>query len=321
MATVTGYTAGRMQEIEDSAIVGGVIDGDDLVLTRFDGATIVAGDVRGPQGPMGSSGDTAITVCTSGTRPALPFEGLFIYETDTDQFFSWDGAAWIYRGGVIICTSSTRPSSPFAGLSIYETDTKRPYTYNGTAWSYTGGQILCTSVTRPTVTIFDGMQIYETDTKRTYKYNGALWVPSSGEMRCKVSRSSVQAIAHATVTMLVWTTQEYDTDNIWTVGGTADSYIIPSNGAGLWKFILNAQYSPSLSGARHLGIAKSGSPGFATWNCSFPGSSWFEGSTISGETVLAAGDIIKAYAYHTAGAVLNIDNNYPITFSGVFLGP
>ncbi len=53
MASVTGYTAARMQEIEDSAIVGGAVVGDDLILTRYDTTTINAGNVRGPIGPTG----------------------------------------------------------------------------------------------------------------------------------------------------------------------------------------------------------------------------------------------------------------------------
>ena len=36
--------------------------------------------------------------------------------------------------GTIICTSSTRPASPFAGQQIYETDTSREFTYVGTQW-------------------------------------------------------------------------------------------------------------------------------------------------------------------------------------------
>lgn len=40
--------------------------------------------------------------------------------------------------GTIICTSSTRPASPFVGQSIYETDTSLAYTYNGSAWVQTG---------------------------------------------------------------------------------------------------------------------------------------------------------------------------------------
>jgi hypothetical protein len=35
-------------------------------------------------------------VCTSSTRPTAPFEGQFIYETDTDMLAIWNGTAWRY---------------------------------------------------------------------------------------------------------------------------------------------------------------------------------------------------------------------------------
>jgi hypothetical protein len=35
-------------------------------------------------------------VCTSSTRPAVPFEGQMIYETDTDKTLVWDGSTWIF---------------------------------------------------------------------------------------------------------------------------------------------------------------------------------------------------------------------------------
>ena len=35
-------------------------------------------------------------VCTSSTRPAVPFEGQMIYETDTDKVLVWNGTAWLY---------------------------------------------------------------------------------------------------------------------------------------------------------------------------------------------------------------------------------
>lgn len=56
MTTVTSYTAARMQEIEDSAIVDGNIVGSNLILSRHDGATIDAGSVVGPTGPAGPAG-------------------------------------------------------------------------------------------------------------------------------------------------------------------------------------------------------------------------------------------------------------------------
>lgn len=95
MATVTGYTAARMKEIEDQAIVDGEIIVDDLVLTRYNGEQINAGNVRGPQGPNGTSGDTSIQVVTSTTRPVGTFTGTVIYETDTTRFYVWDGVDWV----------------------------------------------------------------------------------------------------------------------------------------------------------------------------------------------------------------------------------
>ena len=53
MATVTGLTADRMLEIEAASVVDGDVVGDDLVLTRHDGSTLVAGNVRGPKGDAG----------------------------------------------------------------------------------------------------------------------------------------------------------------------------------------------------------------------------------------------------------------------------
>lgn len=36
-----------------------------------------------------------IIVCTSGTRPGSPVEGMTIYETDTDRYMSYSGSAWV----------------------------------------------------------------------------------------------------------------------------------------------------------------------------------------------------------------------------------
>ena len=37
-------------------------------------------------------------VCTSTTRPATPYEGQVVYETDTDLAYIYDGSAWRYAG-------------------------------------------------------------------------------------------------------------------------------------------------------------------------------------------------------------------------------
>ena len=38
-------------------------------------------------------------VCTSTTRPASPYNGQMIYETDTDKVAVYDSSAWVYKTG------------------------------------------------------------------------------------------------------------------------------------------------------------------------------------------------------------------------------
>lgn len=75
MATVTGLTAERMLEIEAASVVSGAVSGDELILTKHDGSTIDAGNVRGPQGPVGY--DTApIGSIITHTSQVIPAEYL-----------------------------------------------------------------------------------------------------------------------------------------------------------------------------------------------------------------------------------------------------
>lgn len=52
-------------------------------------------------------------VCTSSTRPASPYEGMVIYETDTNQVRVYDGSAW-----VMIADTDTPP-----GLELIKAQT------------------------------------------------------------------------------------------------------------------------------------------------------------------------------------------------------
>lgn len=71
MATVSGYTAQRMKEIEDSAVIGGFVDlNGRLLLERHNGETIDAGSVLGPQGPIGVGPTGAVTVFAGDAAPA-----------------------------------------------------------------------------------------------------------------------------------------------------------------------------------------------------------------------------------------------------------
>jgi len=66
-------------------------------------------------------------VCTSSTRPANPFEGQVIYETDTNNIRFWSGSAWESNKGGIV--SSSAPTGAAAGDIWYDSDDGRTYIY------------------------------------------------------------------------------------------------------------------------------------------------------------------------------------------------
>lgn len=69
-------------------------------------------------------------VCTSSNRPATPFEGQVIYETDTDRTLVYNGTAWVLLAASTLVTSL--PSSPVDGQIIdYVADST-----NGVVWRF-----------------------------------------------------------------------------------------------------------------------------------------------------------------------------------------
>lgn len=48
----------------------------------------------------------AAGVCTSSTRPATPYEGQMIYETDTDMVAIYNGSAWRYIAATTVTSGS-----------------------------------------------------------------------------------------------------------------------------------------------------------------------------------------------------------------------
>lgn len=57
---------------------------------------------------------------------------------DGDVLTASDVNTYLMNQAVIVCTSGTRPSSPTEGMTIAETDTDRILTYDGTDWRVTG---------------------------------------------------------------------------------------------------------------------------------------------------------------------------------------
>lgn len=112
MATVTGLTAERMQEIEDAVIVDAdVVDGN-LILTKNDGTTVNAGSVIGPTGPAGPTGVGGLP----GEIKMWPGTVL----PDEEQFGKWvwaDGAVYVVATYPLSAANISAQWRTFSGAS------------------------------------------------------------------------------------------------------------------------------------------------------------------------------------------------------------
>jgi hypothetical protein len=72
MATITGYTAAKEDELHGDQIVDGEVTGDNLILTKRDGSTIDAGNVRGATGAPGADGADAAPGDVNPTANTTP---------------------------------------------------------------------------------------------------------------------------------------------------------------------------------------------------------------------------------------------------------
>lgn len=64
-------------------------------------------------------------VCTSSTRPASPFEGQLIYETDTDRLAAFNGSVWVTQNGLQVVKAETA----FSAVSSLTADNVFSSTY------------------------------------------------------------------------------------------------------------------------------------------------------------------------------------------------
>ncbi len=89
MATVTGYTAQRMKQIEDKAIVDGEVRGDNLWLIPFDQINeIDAGSVRGPQGIQGPPGEVTQAQLNAKTGVSAQAGNSLLLGSDGKPYFN-----------------------------------------------------------------------------------------------------------------------------------------------------------------------------------------------------------------------------------------
>ena len=103
MATITGYTAAHMDAIEASVVVDGDVVADHLILTKHDGSTIDAGNVRGATGATGATGSPnpagTVLMFAGGTVPTgyLLCDGSAVSRTTQATLFA--AISTTYGGG------------------------------------------------------------------------------------------------------------------------------------------------------------------------------------------------------------------------------
>lgn len=139
LAVVTGTPAGSPAEpaVPANAIVLALVDVA-AAASSITNANITDRRRR-------ACGLSGIAVCTSATRPAAPYTGQVIYETDTDHPAVWDGTAWkqlglkadgpavrCYRTALQSIPNATKTAVSFNVGDRYDTDTMHDPAVNPT---------------------------------------------------------------------------------------------------------------------------------------------------------------------------------------------
>lgn len=135
MATITGYTAERMKQIEDAAIVDGEVVSGNLFLYPKNypvGAAVNAGSVIGPAGPQGLPGDvteaevdtkiaTAIAPLASPTscrvNRTTPYG---VANNVNTTISSWDSESWDTGAMHSTTVNPSRLTIPTGKTGIYQ---------------------------------------------------------------------------------------------------------------------------------------------------------------------------------------------------------
>lgn len=130
------------------------------------------------------------TLCTSATRPATPWAGQTIFETDTTSSFVWDGSAWQAAGGGSgsITVSATAPVSPppANGDLWWDSDNGNMYIYyddgDSQQWVAANGPQVFVGAAAPAG--YQGQMWFDSSTGKMYVFyddgTSSQWVSAIG---------------------------------------------------------------------------------------------------------------------------------------------
>lgn len=133
---------------------------------------------------IGSSRVGKPGVCTSLTRPASPYQGMNIYETDTGKTLLWNGSAWVIVGDPVNFSIDT------TGAIV----APNQWTYSGDNTGAAGFVITGTTPLKPPNTYLNVGSLFNVST-------GRFTVPIAGYVFCSFNSliNRPNATAHAYV--------------------------------------------------------------------------------------------------------------------------
>lgn len=197
------------------------------------------------------------TICTTATRPAVPWSGQPIYETDTGAEAVWNGAAWKYpTDPIAVVTSGARPASPITGSNAYETDTGNEIVWDAFNWAHPSVPIVSAfaQILRPRT---NQTVLLSTD-QCYYFYTGSLWAPIKAKQTLSGLLRTTSATAFSAET--VWATTAatvlpqnamitVQVDVVYTGTVTADQFFFKLRQTNLAGAVLCTFVPPIIAGA------------------------------------------------------------------------
>jgi len=207
------------------------------------------------------------TLCLSTARPASPFSGQTIFETDTNRFLVWSGSLWIHHS-IPVVTATSQILNPFDGQIIFNTTDNMLYKYvlSTTSWN-------------------------------------AFAATGTTNHEARYYQNSAQSIPNATDTDITFESTAYSTADVTKAAGHNNFTI---NRFGLWMISASFRIASGGSTAeRHIFLSVNGT-GFsnriagATANtngiCSLD---------VACAARLAVNDVIRASFYQNSGGALS----------------
>lgn len=258
-------------------------------------------------------------ICTSTTRPSTSlYDGMTLWETDTQRFVNRVAGAWVpVPGTVIVANQATRDAitTKYDGMQVWRQDKDWTEVYDGAAWRVQG--IVSVAALADITNPFTGQMALLTTDNVVYRWNGSAWVgayPVGGittatRHKAKYRQTgTAQAPATGTQQRVNFTQTDYDT-NDWTTAFTGGGIVFTCARAGNYGVTFNGRFVGGVAAERAFTLAVNGAPMGTPYGTvsNYTGGTAPWSACVHIEQDFSVGDTLCAFAYQAAAATLAFD--------------